>query len=487
VPLAFAAGPDAELIRNALPDSVIGPLVVKTRARSTSTETRSSSGGEQVGVLYDPLGEKRFSAALLEAVFRHRHFKRSGGELGATNLHSRKLSPEFSPSLPAEPSFEPALLKGGYSNTLILFGERWLLKVYRRIEQGVNQELELLRFLAEKAAAHGTPALAGALEYRRSWGQPMTLAIVEKYVPNQANGWDQTCHALGLYFEQAMARQVPATELTLPGGPWLDLLDREVPALAQEMIGSHLGAMRLLGQQTAELHVALASTPEDPAFAPEPFTTFYQRSLYQSMRSQTRQTFAALRQRMGLLPEAIRDEVREALGREEGILRRAHVVLERKIAAARTRCHGDYHLGQVLFTGKEYVVLDWEGQANRPLSDRRRKRSPLRDVASMLTSFYYAVRSSLKGGSVRSQDIPVLEPWARYWSIWVSVAFLKSYLEVAGQDRFLPKSREELGALLEFFLLKRAVNEVHRELTYSPDRLSVALSGLLRLPESRSR
>jgi maltose alpha-D-glucosyltransferase/alpha-amylase len=469
--LAFARGREAEKIRQARPQTVICPLRVK------GDET------EDVGVLYDALGEKRLSSALLEAIFRHRHFKRAGGELlGLTVRHKHALlDPRQDQALVPGP--EPSPLKGEYNNTVIAFGDRWFLKIYRRIEEGTNLELELLRFLGEKASPHATPSFAGALEYRRSWGKPMTLGIVERFVAHQANGWDYACHALGLYFEHAMVRQTPA-ELTLPKRRLLDLLDVEPPALAQEVIGAPLGTMRLLGQRTAEIHSVLASVPEDENFAAEPFTPHYQRSLYQSLRSQARQAFAALRQRIPALPEAVQEQARRVLGKEEEILRRARFVLDHKTTAARTRCHGDYHLGQVLFTGKEFVIIDWEGQTDRPLSDRRRKRTPLRDVASMLTSFHYAVRCALASGHVRPQDISVLEPWARFWEAWVSSAFLKAYLEVALQDSFLPQSKEELRALLDFSLLKRAVNELRRELIYSPERVSVALSMLLQLTDT---
>jgi maltose alpha-D-glucosyltransferase/alpha-amylase len=155
--------------------------------------------------------------------------------------------------------------------------------------------------------------------------------------------------------------------------------------------------------------------------------------------------------------------------------------MERKITAQRTRCHADYHLGQVLYTGKDFVVIDLEGQASRPLSDRRRKRSPLRDVASMLRSFHYAVASALEGGGVRGQDVPALRPWGRFWTVWVSAVFLNAYLEVATTDSFLPRARADVGALLDFFLLKRAANELSYEVANASERARVPIQGLLHL------
>jgi maltose alpha-D-glucosyltransferase/alpha-amylase len=269
--------------------------------------------------------------------------------------------------------------------------------------------------------------------------------------------------------------------LPVPQRPLLDLAGEDVPALAQEEIGSYLADAGLLGQRTGELHVALASDSADPAFAPEPFTTLYQRSLYQSVRTQTRQAFLLLRRHLKALPEPTRADAHQVLAREEELLLRLRSVFEQPIQAMRTRCHGDYHLGQVLFTGKDFVILDLEGDPHRSLSDRRRKRTPLRDVASMLRSFHYATVAAVKLGKIRPEDVPILQPWARLWHLWVSVAFFKAYLAVAATDSFLPKRPEELRILLDHSLIKRCVNELRFELANNTDRVRIPLRGLLHM------
>jgi maltose alpha-D-glucosyltransferase/alpha-amylase len=167
------------------------------------------------------------------------------------------------------------------------------------------------------------------------------------------------------------------------------------------------------------------------------------------------------------------------LEHEEELLRRARNITEQKLTALRCRNHGDYHLGRVLYTGKDFVLVDLEGNPQRPLSDRRRKRSPLRDVASMLRSFHYATLAASARGGVRPADVPVLEPWRRFWHLWVSVAFLKAYLEVVGREPFMPRERGELEVLLTFYLLKRTAQELRDDLLHRPDRVRVALEGLL--------
>ena len=147
----------------------------------------------------------------------------------------------------------------------------------------------------------------------------------------------------------------------------------------------------------------------------------------------------------------------------------------------RTRHHGDYHLGQVLYTGKDFVIIDFEGEPARPISERRIKRSPLRDVAGMLRSFHYAAVFALKSRSFRPEDVLNLEPWSRFWNLWVSVGFLKSYIDVTANAGFLPKSKEELRTLLDIYVLEKAVYELSYDLNNRPDWVHVPIQGILEI------
>jgi maltose alpha-D-glucosyltransferase/alpha-amylase len=265
------------------------------------------------------------------------------------------------------------------------------------------------------------------------------------------------------------------------------LVDEAVPAKVNELIGPYLLSARRLGERTAEFHLAMASNVGNPSFAPEPFTPFYQRSLYQSMRNLTAQTFSLLRKRIGTLPEALRGQGREVMEMEGRILKRFQGILDRKITAMRIRIHGDYHLGQVLHTGKEFVLIDFEGEPARSLADRRIKRSPLRDVAGMLRSFHYASFAPLigeVGGSVRSDDVKSLEPWADCWNGWVSPAFLQGYLAVAKEGAFLPRTREEMAILLDTYLLEKSIYELAYELNNRHAWVKLPLLGILSLMEA---
>jgi maltose alpha-D-glucosyltransferase/alpha-amylase len=494
LPLAYAAGAAADAVRAERPQSVIAQLQVHPRG----------NGGREPedGVLYDPLGEPAFGQALLEAILRQRRYRRSAGQLLAyplTGVRDQGSGVREEPMAPAPPtpnpqpptpeSASPALLRGEQRNSSIVFGTRYILKVFRRVEEGVSPEVEVGRFLAEKTTFANVARLAGVLEYRRGWGEPMTLAVLHAYVPHQSDGWHFFQDALGRFFEQVLTRHSEKDELGMTIDEWkkkrlLDLLAVEVPKLAQEAIGSALETARLLGQRAAEMHLALASRPEDPAFAPEPFTSHYQRSLYQSLRSQVRQTFVLLRDNLEGLAADVRTAAERLLGREEALLERARAVCEHKIATPRLRCHGDFTLREVLYTGRDFVVIDFEGVPTRPLSDRRRKYTPLRDVAVMLRSFHYAAQAALENGNVRREDRPALVPWARLWQLWTSVAFLRGYWGTTGAGNILPATLPEQEVLLDYYQIKRALHELRYETGRGRNRIGIPIQGLTQVLET---
>lgn len=282
---------------------------------------------------------------------------------------------------------------------------------------------------------------------------------------------------MGRYLELALARSAEELPPLPDGVALLDRSEQEPPPILGEMAGSYLESARTLGQRTAELQLALADAGDDRAFAPEPFSTLYQRALYQSFRAQTASLFQLVRRRLHAHPEL------EAItGLEAETVRRFRRLLDHKIVAERTRCHGDYHLGQLLYTGRDFVVIDFEGEPAHPLSERRIKRSPLRDVAGMLRSFHYAAHAGLLGmGGARPEEPTAVEPWIRLWYVWVSSTFLSSYRECAAGASFLPTAREDLGLLLDVFLLEKAVYEIGYELNNRPEWLGIPIRGLLEL------
>jgi maltose alpha-D-glucosyltransferase/alpha-amylase len=176
---------------------------------------------------------------------------------------------------------------------------------------------------------------------------------------------------------------------------------------------------------------------------------------------------------------------------EEQVFSCFHEILQMKITAVRTRCHGDYHLGQVLFTGNDFMIIDFEGEPAKSLTERRRKRSPLIDVAGMLRSFHYAAHTALyqevQSGIIHPDNIPMMQQWSQSWYVWVSAVFLRSYLETAGDAPFIPKTRAETQAMLNAYLMDKAVYELGYELNNRPTWVRIPIWGMLQLLEQRQR
>lgn len=470
LPVTFASGERARQVRGESPQAVVARLKL------------AGEGGGSEGIIYDALIERDFCNVLLEAIARRHHFKGKDGEVTASPTRVfRKLRG------PVTESLSPALLKVEQTHTSVVYGEKLMLKLLRRLEAGVSPELEIGRFLTEKTAYANIPSLAGVLRYQASrGGEPATLGLLYGYVPNLGDAWQYTQDSIRQYFERVLAR--PGVPASLPAGnSFLNVSDESIPELAKETIGHYLASARLLGKRTAELHLALASAIDDPGFAPEPFSVANQYSLYHHMRGFTRQVFELLRRRIGELPDEVKTEARRVLGLEEAIISRYQNITKMKIEAMRIRCHGDYHLGQVLYTGNDFVFVDFEGEPMRSLGERRLKRLPFWDVAGMIRSFHYAAYSTLLGQLptvLRPEDIPVLEPWAKTWYLWVSAVFVNSYLQTMGDAPLLPKNHDQLKTLMYAYLLEKAVYEVNYELNNRPAWVKLPLRGILEILES---
>jgi maltose alpha-D-glucosyltransferase / alpha-amylase len=469
LPLAVASGERAERVMHDIPEAVLARLTLPNRG---------------AGVVYDALWERGFCQTLLDALARRRRFTQNGHQLAAVP------KPTLRRIWTGEPPLEPHILRAEQSNASVIYGDRFILKIYRRLEPGTNPDREIGRFLTERASFAHTPPLAGALEVRADGQEPLTLGILQKLVPNEGDAWQYTLDVLGRYFEAAVADRA-RTPIEAPAAHLLELVDSEPAPECDELVGGYLQAAELLGRRTAEMHLALASGRETD-FAPEPFSAMYQRSLYQSMRTLTRRTFTQLRRGLGGLDADVRGQAQELLASEPEIIRRYRAIIDRKIDAARIRCHGDYHLGQALFTGRDFVIIDFEGEPLRPLGERRLKRTPMRDVAGMLRSFDYAAYSALFAQIERdsypsaAEAMAALDPWARFWSAWVSAAFLRTYLETAQGAAFLPTDRASVRVLLDTSMLEKAVYEVAYELANRPGWLPVPMAGIRRLLESRA-
>ena len=434
-----------------------------------------SRNGDVDGRLFEASADPRFAWAMLELVERRRRVRGQRGELSATAAPLwRELRGD------RESPCEPHALRTEQTNSSIIYGDRLILKLFRMLDPGVNPDLEIGRVLATRSNFAHTPPLAGWLEYQTGRDEPSTVALLHGFIASQGDAWTHTQSELSQYFERALTTKDRSVEL--PVKPLVELVAEDRPGpMATEAIGAFLETAGLLGQRTAELHLALAAGDE-PDFAPEPYSQLYRRSEYQSMRNLAGQVFRVLRARLSMLPEAERAKASELLSNQESVTARFQEYLQRRFTVTRIRTHGDLHLGQVLHAGKDFVIIDFEGEPARPLSERRRKRSALRDVAGMLRSFHYAAMGSmldhLRAGTLSSSMLDALGPWARMWEAWASWAYLKGYLDRASGADFIPREREELRILLDSFLLDKAIYELGYEMNNRPDWVAIPLQGI---------
>jgi maltokinase len=316
------------------------------------------------------------------------------------------------------------------SNSSVVFGEALALKLYRRVEAGINPELELLRFLTERAY-RGVPALAGWYEYT---GRLMeaTLGVMQEFLPDARDGWELALDELGSAPDSFLAR------------------------------------VRALGEVTGELHTVLGSDAANPAFAPEEPSTESLGLLTATVDEEIERIFLEL-------PED--ESVADIGGRGEEVREQLRLLTHVGSAGKVIRTHGDYHLGQTMLTGRGWVVLDFEGEPARPLPERRRKRSPLRDVAGMMRSFAYAASASeILRGVTPPED----------WEARAREGFLDAYLG-AVDPSLLPAGRHGVDQLLSVFELEKAVYELRYELNNRPDWVRIPVAGILRLLEVPAR
>ena len=493
VPLAFAIGAEAERLRQHFPRLVIAELNLINPA--------------QGGILYDALGNAEFCRALLELIAARQRLRNAHGEVEGLRTHALRQilnrtaigapdSSSVASSSPGEHTGpetsaphantmpDPAPFRGEHNNSPVLFGDKLVFKLFHRLEPGVNLDLEIGRFLTDKKFAH-SPPLAGAIEYARTDGVRFTLAVATGFLPNAGTARDFTLDSLSRYFDRVMSWVAQGrTAPPIPSEP-IRLLRHDVPPDTAVDLGTYLESARLLGTRTAELHLALASAPADSELAPEPFTPHHQRALFQSLRNRTVQTFRLLRKQWKSLPADIQPLAQRVAGLEAVVVGHYQQFSERRLTAQRIRIHGDLHLGQVLWTGRDFEFVDFGGESAVTLSERRIKRSPLRDVATMVRSFHYTAYAGLQQhierGGILDESQTKFESWVRHWNLWVSLAFMRAYLHNLRPSGILPAREEELHVMLRVYLLNSIVNELGRELKGKNGRLRIPLQGILYL------
>ncbi len=465
VPVSLGRADEGERVRQEHPDVVLAQV---------------EDAGGQRGVLYSATRNAAFCTELLGLMSRRRRVPGQKGELAGG--HSREFRALLGPGRPA---LDPALANADQSNSSLLYGSRFILKLIRRIESGTHPELEIGEAIAKMREKPGVAPLAGWIEYRPQSGAPAIAGILHGYIEHETDAWRYTLENLSLFFEHALSH---AAALEAAQAARVDPLSgEEAPEIAHELTGSYLTAIRQLGARTAEFHLSM-SRVEQAGFAPEPFTDFYRMGLYHGLLATCARVFDLVRERLPRLTGELKAVCEALATRERDCEQRLHVLREKRISATRVRIHGSYDLGSALYTGKDFVLFDLEGETDRPLGERRIKRSPLRDVAGMMQSLRDASRTvaaNLAGGNGPAEAAQArLAEWADLWRQWAGTEFFAGYVNVPGIASLLPQSREERRMLMEIYTLETAFYDLEHGLTRDAGKAAIAARAILDVIEA---
>lgn len=356
------------------------------------------------------------------------------------------------------------------ANTSINYDSRYLLKVYRKVDQGAHPDLELTRYLTEKAQFEYVPPYMGGIVWNDERGG-MLLGLLQVMVENHGDGYGYFQERLRNYIERILARDRSTLHPELRAGRLASpAAFEELPEEVQVLLGGPAAEQsRLLGIRTGQMHLALSKATYPADMVAEEFSLHYQRSLYSSMQSLVRAAFQEVQRQLSNLDGEVRELAISLLKKRDQLLALLRRIYDKKLDVTKIRIHGNYHLGQILLTGKDIAVKDFSGDPWRTLSERRIKRSPFRDIAAMVGSYYYAAYEGLK-------DQPTLAAFAPYWAYHQSGFFMKAYIETVEDASFIPDNLRELELMVHTYLIQRAMINLAYDIVHQPAKAIVPLT-----------
>lgn len=454
LPLAYASHTLAEQIQTALPQTLVAHIW-------------SSEGP---GILYHALWNGAFGRALLNAIIRRRTLSGEYGRMLAAP--ERPYDHCFAPyaqtperSLP----LDPYTVQAEGNVILAHLGNRFMLKLFRQVDKGTDPGLEVSRFLSQQTAFDHIVPIIGSLEYHSPWHGPITFAVLQEHTASTESAWNHALHTLDTCFQHL--ETLPPTRDSLPQ--------------AETLLAPYLHTTRLLAHRTATLHQALSDSQHNPSFAPERFSNFYQRSIYQCMQDRATRVLDSLRRSRGEMSEPTRTCARDILAREETVHARFYALfMQQIIVLRRIRCHGNYRLHHLYYTDTDILIANFAGNAACTVSEDRMKCSPLCDVAAILSSFHAAVSHSLRehvAGCTYAHTM-ALTDWADFTYSRIVTTFLQAYMhDSAEASLLLPQNRAQADALLQCYLLDTTFRELATTLESSNPQAYTPLRLLLQL------
>lgn len=407
----------------------------------------------QTGYLLEALADARFIADLVRA---------AGDEKVLAGRDSRLRFSHTGAYFRLQEDDEQNIrtLGAEQSNSSILIAKKMILKAYRKLERGIQPELEMGRYLTDVAGFRNTPPFLGSIEQFDLDGQPTAFAVIQGFVPNQGDCWSFTLNHLKSFFNRILqgAQDDPGNSA------YLILVER-------------------LGIRIGELHRAFAIESGDPAFHPEAVSPTDVEAWKQQIQSEAETTFGLLANSESMLPPEQQERARRLLDQQHHILRLVSAFrLNPGSTLQKTRFHGDLHLGQVLVAGDDIYIIDFEGEPARPFAQRRARHSPLKDVAGMLRSLNYAAWSALfEVGAADPEKMAALENPAVEWERASSSALMQGYMKAIEGCPSCPSDPRAFSRLLDLFILEKALYEIRYELANRPSWLRIPLEGIMGL------
>ncbi len=468
LPLKIAKGQLVDILMSEIPESLLCRL-------STSSEN---------GVLFEALSDRTACCDLFTIMANGRSFSTAAkGRLIAYRSEAFQKEKERE----AECS-EVRRLAVEQSNTSIILDDAFIIKNFRRVEKGPSPDMEIGRYLTESTNFVNMAPVLGAIDYQQPDGSTATVAMLQVFEKNQGDGWAFTMEHLATFLKDQQTFPFALDgRRTTDTAALLKLAEEARPAALEERLGGYMKAIEQLGARTAEFHLALSREKRNRNFTPEPITPEYLATLADAFTAQAQLSLGLLANRSASLSEDVTAQAEAILAAGPALLQRFQSLPELSgIGGNRIRCHGDYHLGQVLRTEDDFLLIDFEGEPIRSLAERRRKESPLKDVAGMLRSFSYAAHTALiaAGREIAAVDPAAVEQQTRTWEAWVAATFLTSYFKTAEGGTFLPTGPAR-SVLLDAFLLDKAFYELQYEINNRPDWLHIPLAGILGFIEYR--
>jgi len=423
------------------------------------------------GYLFDSVYSEDFRDHLMESFRDSRKSKAGSGQLEFS------LEESYSEDINESRS---ELVNTEHRQSIITYNNEFILKLYRKLDQTFNPDVETIKFLSTKTNFDKISNYAGTIKFSQKGGKAFYFGMLQKIVENQGEVWTHVKDSLDRYFERVLtaSKQIEIEEIdnhiTEPLGY------EDFPPAIQEMTGIILPErIYQLGEFTAELHDALSQDSSDKDFDKEESSLHYQRSLFSGLQTLTRTSLEKLKSVMDKLPEETSDEAGEVIGLKNEILKCFREIYDHKIPVMKIRTHGDYHLRQILWTGREYIMNSFEGDPSKSFSERRIRRSAMRDLAAMIRSLHYAAYSNILSPEYDQQRKEGnLEEWAETWHYYISRLYIKGYFDKAGNKDYIPKDQDDFKILMHTFLLEKALHELNYEIENRPEWIIIPLRGI---------